>query len=393
MAPAGLAAAQASNAMQRDDETSQELEQVASTPEILFYFIPDDSMFFYDINEESIKEAGEMIKRYRPEIERGDILISVNGYSVSLGTTDSNSKMTKVYSNQIKSYYITNLGIKEENYITRNHTVAYNDSKNVVAVLKLVRLKRPEPQDLAAQDASASKPSVPTVESAPKSQTELQSEPASEDLSVDAARMTPAVENSDESVDSSADNLAGGAAAQDTPSAPASSQMRQDGENAARWSLKTNIPAWALVVANVAAEYRFADHWSIDVPVYYSCWTTATTYRFRTLTVQPSVRYWLGSDWKGHFFGAHFTAGQFNVSVDSNTRYQDVNGMYGAGLDYGYALKFSKHWGLEFNIGVGYIGTRYNSYYNIPDGARFDTSDKNYWGVTRCGISLIYRIK
>ena len=105
------------------------------------------------------------------------------------------------------------------------------------------------------------------------------------------------------------------------------------------------------------------------------------------------MRYWLKPEWKGHFFGVHLTAGQFNISVDKNTRYQDVNGMYGVGIDYGYALKFTEHWGMEFNIGAGYIYTKYNSYYNIKNGACFDTSVKNYWGVTRCGISLIYRIK
>ena len=105
------------------------------------------------------------------------------------------------------------------------------------------------------------------------------------------------------------------------------------------------------------------------------------------------MRYWLKPEWKGHFFGVHLTAGQFNISVDKNTRYQDVNGMYGVGIDYGYALKFTEHWGMEFNIGAGYIYTKYNSYYNIKNGSCFDTSVKNYWGVTRCGISLIYRIK
>ena len=98
-------------------------------------------------------------------------------------------------------------------------------------------------------------------------------------------------------------------------------------------------------------------------------------------------------DWKGHFFGVHLTAGQFNIATNEKTRYQDADGMYGAGLDYGYALKFTENWGMEFNIGAGLIHTRYNAYYNIDNGERFDTRIKNYWGITRCGISIIYRIK
>ena len=136
------------------------------------------------------------------------------------------------------------------------------------------------------------------------------------------------------------------------------------------------------------AEYRFADHWSVDVPVYYSGMDDGPRLSFpRTLSVQPSVRYWLSPDWKGHFFGVHLTAGQFNIATNDKTRYQDVNGMYGVGVDYGYALKFTERWGMEFNIGVGLIHTRYNTYYNIDNGMRYDTRVKNYWGITRCGIS------
>ena len=159
-----------------------------------------------------------------------------------------------------------------------------------------------------------------------------------------------------------------------------------------RWSIKTNLPFYALVVPNLAAEFKFADHFSIDVPVYYSPYTVARDYRFRVLALQPSVRYWLKDTMKGHFFGVHLTGGLFNISVDDRKRFQDTDGMWGAGIDYGYALKFNRHWGLEFNIGVGYIWARYDTFYNIDNGALYDTSTANYLGVTRLGISLIYKL-
>lgn len=159
-----------------------------------------------------------------------------------------------------------------------------------------------------------------------------------------------------------------------------------------RWWLKTNLPFYALVVPNLAVEVRLADHWSLDIPAYYSPYTVARTYRYRVFAVQPSVRYWLKPGMKGHFFGLHLTGGMFNISVDEQNRYQDTDGMWGAGLDYGYALKFSKHWGMEFNIGVGYIWTRYDTFYNIENGVSWDTSTANYLGITRLGISLIYKL-
>lgn len=159
-----------------------------------------------------------------------------------------------------------------------------------------------------------------------------------------------------------------------------------------RWWLKTNLPFYALVVPNLAVEVRLADQWSLDIPVFYSPYTVARNYRYRVFALQPSARYWLKPGMKGHFFGVHLLGGMFNISVDERNRYQDADGMWGAGLDYGYALKFSKHWGMEFNIGVGYIWTRYDTFYNVENGISWDTSIANYLGITRLGISLIYKL-
>ena len=159
-----------------------------------------------------------------------------------------------------------------------------------------------------------------------------------------------------------------------------------------RVAIKTNIPYWALVVPNLGAEVRLADHWTLDIPIFYSPFTTADTYRFRVLALQPGVRYWLKPGMKGHFFGVHLTGGMFNISVNDTQRFQDTDGAWGAGIDYGYALDFNGHWGMEFNIGVGYLWARYDTFYNIENGARYDTSTLNYLGVTRLGISLIYKL-
>ena len=95
---------------------------------------------------------------------------------------------------------------------------------------------------------------------------------------------------------------------------------------------------------------------------------------------------------KGHFLGVHVTGAAFNFATDKQFRYQDTDGAWGAGIDYGYAVKFSRHWGMEFNIGVGYLWTKYETYYNIENGASCGTETLNYFGITRLGISLIYKL-
>lgn len=62
------------------------------------------------------------------------------------------------------------------------------------------------------------------------------------------------------------------------------------------------------------------------------------------------------------------------------------------GLSYGYVLPFARHWAAEFTVGAGYVHTKYDTYYNIPNGARFEKGRAyNYWGLTKVGINLLYR--
>ena len=67
--------------------------------------------------------------------------------------------------------------------------------------------------------------------------------------------------------------------------------------------------------------------------------------------------------------------------------------MYGLGVDYGFSHYFSRHWGIEYNVGAGFIHTKYNTYYNVKNGARYSTDIKNYWGMTKCNVSIIYKFK
>ena len=159
-----------------------------------------------------------------------------------------------------------------------------------------------------------------------------------------------------------------------------------------RWAIKTNVAYLAATVANLGVEYSFGDHYSIDLPIIYSPYTVARDYRLRFLAVQPEFRYWLKAPMKGHFFGVHLNIGAFNIAVDNKNRYQSPDGFYGVGLSYGYVLPFARHWAAEFTVGAGYVHTKYDTYYNIPNGARFEKGRAyNYWGLTKVGINLLYR--
>lgn len=159
-----------------------------------------------------------------------------------------------------------------------------------------------------------------------------------------------------------------------------------------RWAIKSNALYLAVGVTNIGGEYAFHPHWSVDLPLVYSPYTLARTYRMRFLYIQPEARYWLDRPMKGHFFGVHLHAGVFNVSLDDKNRYQSEKGFHGGGISYGYAMPLSRRWSMEFTVGVGYAFTKYCTYYNVPNGIRYEKDlPYHYWGLTKLGLNFVYR--
>lgn len=163
-------------------------------------------------------------------------------------------------------------------------------------------------------------------------------------------------------------------------------------------ALKTNVAALGLLVANLGVEFSFGHGFSLDLPCYYSPYDITSKLRVRILGTQPELRYWLRRDCPGdgHFFGLNATVAGFDVSFPGTDRFQDPErALWGAGLSYGYAVSFGadKRWGLECNIGVGYMNYRFDAFRNVYNGKLLYTGKKDYWGITRVGLSLTYKFR
>lgn len=156
-------------------------------------------------------------------------------------------------------------------------------------------------------------------------------------------------------------------------------------------ALKTNVPFLAVAVQNLAIEVQLAKHITLDLPVMWSISDIEREHALRTIALQPEARWWLKSAGTGHFFGLHAHVAWFNAKWDADRYQTEKRPLVGAGLSYGYKLPLSAHWGAEFNLGAGYANMKYNTYYNIENGAKIDTRNRHYWGITRAGISLVYR--
>ena len=159
------------------------------------------------------------------------------------------------------------------------------------------------------------------------------------------------------------------------------------------WALKTNLIYGAAGVVNAGVEYPIGERLSIDVPITFSPYTIKNDWRIRTLSIQPEVRRWITQTMQGHFFGLHGHIAYYNISTDKYDRYQDKDGktpLWGFGLTYGYAFRLKKRWNMEVAVGGGYARLNYDIFYNVNNGSLYDHDTKDYWGITRAAVNLVY---
>jgi hypothetical protein len=74
-------------------------------------------------------------------------------------------------------------------------------------------------------------------------------------------------------------------------------------------------------------------------------------------------------------------------------QYRYQGNLYGVGLSYGYQFYLAPRWSLEASIGAGYAHLDYDMYQCETCGDLVKEEDKNYFGPTQVGISLIYILK
>lgn len=164
--------------------------------------------------------------------------------------------------------------------------------------------------------------------------------------------------------------------------------------------VKTNAPAWAMLLINAAAEIDLDPHWSVTLPVYYSGFNYfSCTRKFRTITVIPEGRYWFRPDNHGWFVGAHFGFSFYNVAFNGDYRYQDHDAKrpaYGGGLSVGYRFNFCRNhrWKIEVSLGAGAYALDYDRFRNVHDtdrGMLVDRVRRTLFCIDTASFSFCYQ--
>ena len=165
--------------------------------------------------------------------------------------------------------------------------------------------------------------------------------------------------------------------------------------------LKTNLAHWATTTPNLGIEFAFSRKLTMEIGYGYNPFVFKDNKKVQHWIVQPELRYWTCESFNGHFFGIHGLIGEYNIGgVDvpigklknlKDYRYQGY--AYGGGISYGYQWVLSKRWNLEANLGAGYVYLDYDKYPCVKCGTSIGENTKNYFGVTKAAVSLIYLIK
>ena len=333
-----------------------------------FRFVPREDMFYvpWNGNDTELARLLECIEKNKTTILDGKLPLYVDGYCNSLNGEKENLAIAKIRSNRVKSELILRAEIKEENFITRNHTTEGD--------FVTVRLTVPA-KETAATDADTEARRKAEAERLEAEKRAEQERLAEEQRKAEEARL--AAEKAEAEKAAQQNTLA------DTPSeteTPTDYQL----------SLRANLLRWATLTPDLGLEWRINPSWGIAVNGSWTSWSWSDKdRRYALWEVAPEVRYYMGEK-KAWYLGAMFKAGQFNYKLSETGKQGDL---MGGGITAGYQLRLNKALDLDFNLGLGYLNADYEKY-EVIDGVRVRRGNetKDWWGPINAGVTLVWKL-
>ena len=311
-----------------------------------FRFVSQKDMFYvpWNGNDTELARLLECIENSKATIFDGKLPLLVDGYCNSLGGEAENLATAKIRANRVKSELIIRAKIKEENFITHNHTT----EGDFVTVRLTVPVKETAVTDAEAEARLAAEPTVAGRRERQKAETAAQQ-----------------------------NTLA------DTPS---ETKITNDHH----LSLRANLLRWATLTPDLGLEWRICPSWGIAVNGSWTSWSWSDKdRRYALWEVAPEVRYYMGEK-KAWYLGAMFKAGQFNYKLSETGKQGDL---MGGGITAGYQLRLNKALDLDFNLGLGYLNVDFEKY-EVIDGVRVRRGNetKNWYGPINAGVTLVWKL-
>ena len=342
-----------------------------------FRFVTDRDMFYvpFNGNDAELSRLLEYVEQYKPDILNKRVPLHVDGYCTAGESDADNLAMAKVRSNRVKSELIVRGGIKEECFVTKNHSGG-GDYVTVRIVIPAVR-DDAEEACLAAGHRRTEESEQQRLEQERAAREKAERERA------EAARLA--------SEQAMADSLAmeRAAAGSETETVSPSAEKAEDADSYTL-SLRANLLRWATLTPDLGLEWRICPSWGIAVNGSWTSWSWSDKdRRYALWEVAPEVRYYMGEK-KAWYLGAMFKAGQFNYKLSETGKQGDL---MGGGITAGYRLRLNKALDLDFNLGLGYLNADYEKY-EVIDGVRVRRGNgtKDWWGPINAGVTLVWKL-
>ncbi len=339
---------------------SKKTEVFETDSVIVFKFAQGTKKFLsaYSENKRNIALLSELIENNRSLIEQGIVVVCVNGYCSSFSDVISNLQVAKNRSNQVKSYFITHLGMKEGYYKTRNSVHPHQGQTDVVEVFRKQLVKLPE------KDAGSNQ--IPVTDE--KQDTVIIDKPKLPENQL-------IVENQQE-----ADIK--------------QTSLSVEKKTFSRFALKTNLLYDAILMPSLEVEYLINEKWSVNLEGSIAWWSNNKKHKYyQIVMVSPEVRYWFKTKepWHGHYAGFYLGGGLYDL--ENGGRGYQGEFYVASGLSYGYMFPLNKHLSMEVGVGIGYMMTEYKKY--LPgDGCYVyqKTERSHYFGPTKLKLSLVWQL-
>lgn len=361
----------------------------------IFRFLPKRNMFYAPglNNGEELARIFESVDRCKDSIMAHEIYLYVDGFYNATGKKADRYQTARTRSNRVKSELITRKGLKEDNFITRNHAA----TSNYVTVRFRPKGWVPnEPIDLEPVDIEQLEIESDTVIADPQAVEDITICQPEETVSAIDSVENSALQDSRDSRNSleTPENPEATDASDSNGITAQTDTATSDAAKAdSRFALKTNLLGYAVLMPNIEGEWKFADRWSVALEVQGAWYAKENPHKaYRLSTVTPEVRYWAinRSRWNGMYVGLFGGWGLYDLSKGGDG-HEGEGEM--AGLSLGYMWPISKHLSLDAGIGVGYMHARDKKYAPRDNHYLYQyTKDINYFGPLRLKLSLVWRI-
>ncbi len=172
--------------------------------------------------------------------------------------------------------------------------------------------------------------------------------------------------------------------------------------------LKTNMLLDALALPSLGAEFYIGRNWSVVGNWFYGWWDNDHSHRYwRAYGGDLAVRRWFGEKASrkpltGHHIGLYAGVVTYDFEF-GGTGYMGGNPHrtlwdrcnYYAGVEYGFSLPVARRLNIDFTIGMGYLGGKYQKYEpcRYGNGYVWQSTHRLHWfGPTKAEISLVWLI-